>query len=184
MGTLAFLPGSALTVTAGILFGAVGGTLVITVASTTSATIGFLLARHVARDAIERQARRYPLFTAIDRAIADGGWRIVALLRLSLFPFSLGNYVCGLSAIGFWPYVLASGFTMIPVTVFYVTVGRAAGLAVLGMSHRARTPGEWAMLAVGIVATGTVLVLVARAARAALLAQTGRAAPPSRSSAT
>jgi hypothetical protein len=67
---------------------------------------------------------------------------------------------------------------MIPVTVFYVTVGRAAGLAVLGMSHRARTPGEWAMLAVGIVATGTVLALVARAARAALLAQTSAAAQP------
>lgn len=171
-GTLLFLPGSALTVTAGILFGAVGGTLTITLASTTSATLGFLVARYVARDAVERQARRYPLFTAVDRAIADGGWRIVALLRLSLFPFSLANYLCGLSGIGFWPYVLASGVTMIPVTVFYVTVGRAAGLAVFGIAHGERSVGQWAMLCLGIVATGTVLLLVMRAARSALRAQT------------
>jgi uncharacterized membrane protein YdjX (TVP38/TMEM64 family) len=166
-GTLALLPGSALTVTAGLLFGAVGGTLTITVAATTSATLGFLIARHVARDAIEKKTQSVPLFRAIDRAIADGGWRIVALLRLSLFPFSVSNYLCGLSAIGFAPYVVTSGLAMIPVTMFYVTLGRAAG-AVLGSAHQARSSGEWTMLVVGLVATASVLLLVARAARAAL----------------
>ena len=46
---------------------------------------------------------------AIDRAIAKSGWKVVALLRLSpLVPFSLSNYLYGLTAVRLGPYLLAS----------------------------------------------------------------------------
>lgn len=46
-------------------------------------------------------------FLAIDKAIGENGFRVVTLLRLSpLLPFSLGNYLYGLTSVKFVPYVL------------------------------------------------------------------------------
>jgi uncharacterized membrane protein YdjX (TVP38/TMEM64 family) len=43
-------------------------------------------------------ARGHEKFEAIDRAIAEKGWKVVALLRLSpVIPFSLSNYLYGLT---------------------------------------------------------------------------------------
>ena len=63
---------------------------------------------------MERWARENPRFEAIDAAIREQGWKVVALLRLSpLVPFSLSNYLYGLTAVRFWPYVAASAAGMI-----------------------------------------------------------------------
>lgn len=44
---------------------------------------------------------------AIDKAIGENGFKVVTLLRLSpLLPFSLGNYLYGLTSVKFVPYVL------------------------------------------------------------------------------
>jgi uncharacterized membrane protein YdjX (TVP38/TMEM64 family) len=46
-------------------------------------------------------------FLAIDKAIGENGFKVVTLLRLSpLLPFSLGNYLYGLTSVKFLPYVL------------------------------------------------------------------------------
>ena len=69
----------------------------------------FLIARYLARDKVVRQARKFPKSQAIDRAIGEGGWKITAMFRLSpAVPFSLGNYLFGLTTIRFRPQVLAS----------------------------------------------------------------------------
>ena len=87
-----FVPGAALTIAAGTLFGLWLGTLVVSIASTVAAAISFLIARYFARDAARQWASKNPRFAVIDRAIGQGGWRIIALLRLSpAVPFSLGN---------------------------------------------------------------------------------------------
>jgi len=37
---------------------------------------------------------QYPKFRALDKAIADEGFKIILLLRLSpIFPFALSNYM-------------------------------------------------------------------------------------------
>jgi uncharacterized membrane protein YdjX (TVP38/TMEM64 family) len=87
----------------------------------------------------------------------------VVLLRLSpLVPFSLSNYLYGLTAVPFGPYVAASWAAMIPATLLYVSLG-AAGRS-LG-EHRARSPWEWALLGVGIAATAAATVILTRMAR-------------------
>ena len=61
--------------------------------ATTAAAMSFLIARYVARVKVEEIASRNPKFSAIDSAIGEGGWKIVALLRLSpAVPFNLQNY--------------------------------------------------------------------------------------------
>ena len=63
------------------------------------------------RGKIERNEK----FAAIDRAVADEGWKIVLLTRLSpVFPFTLLNYAFGLTRVRLSHYVLASWIGMIP----------------------------------------------------------------------
>ena len=160
---LLFVPGILLTLGAGYVFGLLWGSVVVSIASTTAAALAFLIARHAARHRVERLAREHPAFGAIDRAIARGGWKVVVLLRLSpLIPFSISNYVYGLTAVRPVPYVLASWMAMIPATILYVWLG-AAGRSL--RAGRSRTPGEWALLAVGLAATAAVTVVLARLAR-------------------
>ncbi len=175
VAALAFFPGSALTLTAGAVLGLAWGTVTASFASTTAAALAFLIARYVARDKFARQARRFPKFQAIDRAIGDGGGKIIAMLRLSpAVPFSLGNYLFGLTAIRFWPYVLASWLFMLPGTFMYVYLGNIGteGLRSAAGAERGKTPAEWALLAVGLMATIAVTTYVTRLARKALNQQT------------
>jgi uncharacterized membrane protein YdjX (TVP38/TMEM64 family) len=170
VAVLLFVPGSAITVTLGALVGLVRGVVLVSLASTTAAALAFLVARHLARRRVERLARRYPRFRAVDRAIAEGGWRVVALLRLSpAVPYSAGNYLFGLTAVAFWPYVLASWTCMLPGTLLYVYLGYAGHAGLRGVAAgSARTPAEWALLAVGLAATAAVTVYLTRLARRTL----------------
>ena len=166
VAVLLFVPGAPLTIAAGFLFGLVRGTAIVSAASTTAAGLAFLIARHAARGAVEARARGDARFTAIDRAIGERGWKIVALLRLSpAVPFSLSNYFYGLTAIRFWPYLLTSWLAMLPATVLYVYLGAAGKAAARGGG---RTAAENVYLVVGLGATVAVTVYLTRLARKTL----------------
>ena len=170
VATVLLLPGSALTLAGGAIFGLAVGTVTVSVASTTSAAVCILISRYLARDAVAERIASRPRFRAIDQAIAEGGWRIVALLRLSpAVPFNLQNYMYGLTAIRFWPCVLTSWIAMLPGTVLYVylgVVGRRGLEAAAGGSSASL--GQWALLVVGLLATIVVTAYVTRLARRAL----------------
>ena len=186
LAVVAFAPGSLLTLAGGAVFGLARGTLYVFVAATLGATLAFLVARHAARPWVERRVSADPRFAAIDRAVAAQGGRIAFLLRLSpLFPFNLLNYALGLTRIRLRDYVLASA-GMLPGTLLYVYYGSLAGeLAQAAGGARTRSPAEWALLAVGLVATVVVTRIVTRIAGRALREATGedlapREAPPER----
>jgi uncharacterized membrane protein YdjX (TVP38/TMEM64 family) len=173
----ALIPGSALTLAAGALFGLIGGTIMASLASTAGAALAFLIARYLARGRIAAKLQHYPKFDAIDTAIRESGWKIVALLRLSpAVPFNLQNYLYGLTGIRFWPCVLTSWLAMLPATFLYVYLGHLGreGLqAAAGGAERSRSPAEWAMPIVGLLATVAVTVYITRLARKALRQHTG-----------
>ena len=161
VGVLLFVPGSVLTIGAGLLFGLLWGTIIVSVAATLASALGFLIARHVMRGQVEKLSKKNKRFAAIDAAIREKGWKVVALLRLSpLVPYSLSNYLYGLTSVSFWPYVLASWAGMLPGTVLYVYLG-AAGKAATGDKGF----GEWALLAAGLGATAAVTIMLTRTAR-------------------
>lgn len=167
IAALLFIPGSALTIAAGAIFGLAWGVLTVWFASTLAAAAAFLIGRHVARGSVERLARRYPRFSAIDQAFGEGGWKMVALLRLSpVVPYSAINYLFGLTAVRFWPYLLASWLAMLPGTFLYVYLGHAGVRGVAAASGTpGRTAGEWAFLAAGLAATVAVTVYLTILAR-------------------
>jgi uncharacterized membrane protein YdjX (TVP38/TMEM64 family) len=163
IAVLFFVPGIVLTLGAGFLFGLGWGIVLVSVASTIAAALAFVIARYVARGAVERLARNSPKFAAIDRAIGKEGWKVVALLRLSpLVPFSLSNYLYGLTSVRLGPYVATSWAAMLPATVLYVYLG-AAGRTI--GEKAPRSPWEWVFLGAGLAATAVVTVLLTRRAR-------------------
>jgi uncharacterized membrane protein YdjX (TVP38/TMEM64 family) len=175
LGVVAFLPGSALTLAAGAIFGVAKGTALVFVAALLGSTAAFLVARHLARAAIERRIAGDARFAAIDRAIGKEGRKIVFLLRLSpIFPFNLLNYGLGLTGVRLVDYAVA-GLGMLPGTLLYVFLGSAAGEALAAAGGaRERTPAEWALFGVGLVATLVVTLTVTRIARRALRDATGQ----------
>ncbi len=170
LATVFFVPGFILTLAAGVLFGVVWGSVAVSVASIAGATLAFLIGRYLARDWVARRIQGNEKFEAIDQAVAGEGWKIVGLVRLSpVFPFNLLNYAFGITRVSLKDYFLASWIGMLPATVMYVYVGSLAGdLATLGSQERARTPGEWGLYLIGLVATIVLTVFIARLARKAL----------------
>ena len=175
VAVVAFIPGSALTLAAGTIFGVAKGTALVFVAAMLGSTGAFLVARHLARAAIEKRISGDARFAAIDRAIGSEGRKIVFLLRLSpIFPFNLLNYGLGLTRVRLADYVIA-GIGMLPGTLLYVYLGSAAGEALAAAGGaRVRTPGEWALFGVGLAATVVVTWVVTRIARRALRDATGQ----------
>jgi uncharacterized membrane protein YdjX (TVP38/TMEM64 family) len=165
-----FIPGSILTLSAGIIFGVVKGSIIVSISATLGATCAFLAGRYLARDWIAKRIEGNPKFKAIDEAVAKEGWKIVGLVRLSpIFPFNLLNYAFGLTSVSLRHYFFASWIGMLPGTVMYVYIGSLAGdLAKIGAGGRIRTPAEWALYVVGLIATIIVTILVTRLARRAL----------------
>lgn len=171
--TVLLIPGSALGLGAGALFGVVRGSVLVSLASTLGATCAFLLGRYLARGWVAKKIEGRASFAAIDQAVAGEGWKIVLLTRLSpVFPFTLLNYAFGLTRVSLREYVLASWLGMMPGTVMYVYLG---SLARTGIAKQQRTPGEWALYALGLLATVAVTLIVTRIARRALATRTNSA---------
>jgi uncharacterized membrane protein YdjX (TVP38/TMEM64 family) len=167
-----FIPGSILTLSAGFLFGVVRGSIYVSVAATVGATLALLIGRYFARQWVAARLANYPKFKAVDEAVAREGWKIVALTRLSpVFPFNLLNYAFGLTNVRVRDYVIASWAGTLPGTILYVYLGSAAGhLTRVATGGAERTPAEWALYAIGLLATIAVTVYVTRVSNRALKA--------------
>ena len=127
LAVVALVPGSLLTLAAGAVFGLGQGVAYVFVAAVLGSSAAFLIARYVARSAVERRLANNPRFAALDTALGAQGWKIVLLLRLSpVFPFTMLNYSLGLTKVRFGDYLLAS-VGMLPGTLLYVYSGKLAG---------------------------------------------------------
>ncbi len=124
VAVVAAVPGSALTVIAGGLFGSVTGIVVVSTGATLGACLAFLIARYLARDAVAEWLSRQPAFRKLDELTESQGAVIVALTRLvPLFPFNLLNYGFGLTRVSFWTYAFWSWLCMLPGTAVFVLGG-------------------------------------------------------------
>src|SRR5213080_2804859 len=172
VATVFMAPGSILTIGAGFAFGLWKGFLAISAGATFGASLAFLVARFIAREKIEAIARRNETFRKIDNAIGKEGAMLIFLLRLSpVIPFNLSNYFYGLTAVRFWPYVLASWIGMMPGTFLYVYIGAAsktAASAAAGGEAMKHGWQYWTFMSVGLVATIIVTIWVTKIARNAL----------------
>ena len=162
--TLVLAPDWPLSIAAGFVYGFWALPIVL-VAATGAATLSFLAARYVLRDRVRAWLIERPRLLAIDRAVGEEGWKIVALLRLSpAVPFNLQNYLFGATAVPLSHYVAATGIGIVPGSLVYVYLG------VLGRAarHGGGASLEWLLAGIGLLATLAAAILVARKAKAKL----------------
>jgi len=121
------LPGAViLTLAGGFVFGAGLATLFINIGATTGATLAFLTARYVLRDAVEQRfgARLGPF----QEGFAKNAFNYLLTLRLiPLFPFFMVNLVSGLTRVNVGTYMLATTIGIIPGSFVYAYAGRQLG---------------------------------------------------------
>lgn len=166
IGTVAFVPGSLLTLAAGALFGLTEGVALAFIGAVLGSSAAFLISR-LAHRRVERWLARDERLAAINRVIAAQGRRVVFLLRLSpVFPYNLLNYLLGVSPVRFRDY-LAASVGMLPGTVLYVYSGKVVGdvAALVRGASAPRGPAYYILLGVGLAATIAVAAIIARAAR-------------------
>ena len=170
IATVAFLPGSILTLGAGIVFGVVLGSFYVFIGATIGATAAFLVGRYFARGWVAKKIEGNKKFRAIDEAVGRAGLKIVLLTRLSpIFPFNLLNYAYGITGVSLKDYVIGS-VGMIPGTIMYVYIGSLAGsLATVGTETQPENSTvQWAIRIIGFIATVAVTLYVTKIARKAL----------------
>ncbi len=157
-------PAWLLTMAAGLVFGLVKGTILVSIGSVLGAVAAFLIGRYLARDAIAKKVAGKPRFRSIDRAVGERGFFIVLLTRLSpIFPFTLLNYAYGLTGVSLGKYFFASWIGMLPGTVMYVYLG-SLGNAVT----READTGMLILRIAGFAATVAVTLYITRIARKAI----------------
>jgi len=149
--SLAPLPKAVLSVAGGVLFGFVGGVLLVLLASVLGAVTAFSLARRLGRDAVERLAGQR--LARVDALVRDRGVATMIGLRLvPLVPFTALNYGAGLSAMSLRAFLVGTGIGIVPGTLSYVALG-AYGLDLIN---------GWTLGAGAVVTALVVSVLLLR----------------------
>mmetsp|Transcript_7182 Transcript_7182/g.10021 ORF Transcript_7182/g.10021 Transcript_7182/m.10021 type:complete len:406 (-) Transcript_7182:136-1353(-) len=156
----------AMTMSAGVVFGSVkNGVALISVTSTISAAISFLLARSV-QGRFQGFKENSSQLRAIDTALADAGFfnsvLLMCLMRSSpIIPFSWANYLFGISRVPFVPFVLGTFLGTLPGITAFVSAGS------LGKEALSGNASGFAVQA-GLVATILSVILIGRISDATL----------------
>jgi uncharacterized membrane protein YdjX (TVP38/TMEM64 family) len=165
-----FVPSIVFTFSGGVLFGFWRGAVLSLVGTGLGSVSAFLIGRYLARAVVEKSFAANREFARLARAAQSGGWKIVALARLSpIFPFSIGNYAFGITRIPALHYLGASLLGTIPSTSVYTYVGTLVGdIGALGVRGRDRTWQEWLFLIAGLAMTMLLAYYLRRFAQKAL----------------
>tara|TARA_B100000029_G_scaffold514185_1_gene616036 strand:- start:1104 stop:1724 length:621 start_codon:yes stop_codon:yes gene_type:complete len=164
------LPGVWASMLAGAIYGTWLGSLIVFLGACLGAEVAFWLGRTFLRSWVQRQMAELPKLQAVQRAVSREGLKLVLLTRLSpAFPFSLLNFVYGISEVSFRDYTVGL-IGILPGTILFCGLGSLAGdLAQFGEVLSGGTDTKLlALRIVGLMATLVVIWLVARVARQAL----------------
>lgn len=111
-----------LTLAAGAIFGLWWGLALVSFASALGATLAFLAARFLLRDAI--QARFGDKLKAINAGVRrEGAFYLFTMRLIPAFPFFIVNPVMGLTPIRTWTFYWVSQLGMLPLTLIFVYAG-------------------------------------------------------------
>lgn len=168
---VACLPASVLTMGGGAAFGLLTGSILVMIGAPLGASAAFLVGRYLARDWVRRKIGHRPAFVAIDKAVAEEGWKIVFLTRLApVFPFFLMNYAYGLTRVPLRVYFLATWIGILPGSVLFVYIGFLTRAGAEGAS-----PMGWVKAGFILVTAIIAFVYLAKIAKRALARHVGAA---------
>ncbi|XP_057542474.1 uncharacterized protein LOC130820935 [Amaranthus tricolor] len=112
---------------AGMIFGYGLGFVIIMAGTTIGMVLPYLIGL-LFRDRIHQWLKRWPEKAAMLRLAAEGSWfhqfRVVAIFRVSPFPYTIFNYAIVVTSMRFWPYLWGSVAGMVPEAFIYIYSGR------------------------------------------------------------
>ena len=120
--TLTPIPASVVSIAAGLTWGLGVGFLLVYSGALLGATLAFVIGRALGREAIER-------FTGarvarVDEVLRRRGLATLIVVRLlPILPFSVINYMAGLTAVRPRDYAIGTMVGIVPGTIAYVAVG-------------------------------------------------------------
>lgn len=145
------LPGGAImTLAGGFLFGSFLGTLLVNVGATTGATLGFLSARYLLRDWVEKKFgdRLEPIQAGFEKNAFS---YLMTLRLIPAFPFFLVNLVSGLTRVNIGTYITATSLGIIPASFVFAFAGRQLG-TINSLGEIASPPMLLAFTLLGVLA--------------------------------
>lgn len=119
-------PVAALSLTAGLVFGAVWGALYLMIGAMAGTTAAFLISRYFGRALIEKMLKGK--FYDLDEKLAKNGFMAILFFRvIPLVPYEVLNYAGGLSRIKFREYSFATFLGLIPGVIISAFFGGSLG---------------------------------------------------------
>ncbi|KAB5573356.1 hypothetical protein DKX38_000550 [Salix brachista] len=108
---------------AGMIFGYGIGFVIIMVGTTIGMILPYLIGL-VFRERIHQWLKRWPQKASMIRLAGEGSWlhqfKVVALFRVSPFPYTVFNYAIVVTSMTFWPYLCGSVAGMVPEAFIYI----------------------------------------------------------------
>jgi len=161
------IPTMALGWLSGAVFGLALGYPMTILGSNIGSLCSFTLARTFLRQRAENLTKENKRVEAVVRAVDESGVQIVVLLRLSPFiPFTVINYVMGLTRMPMWKYAAATLFGMLPGNFLFVY----AGYLGVDLIHNEAPPYIRVLQLAGLLATLIVCIIITRKVRKRLTA--------------
>ena len=170
VATVLLLPGWVSMMLGGLIFGLALGLAYAMLGIIGGAAAAFLVGRTVARKWVERRIAGNVHLLALDDALDEQAFTIVALTRIALiFPFNLLNYAYGVTRVNIGAYSAGTAVGMLPIVGIYVYLGTLAQDMSQILSEGANIgPDAWWAAAVAAAAIVAVVLTVRRALRRAL----------------
>tara|TARA_Y100001970_G_scaffold290757_1_gene425625 strand:- start:3947 stop:4552 length:606 start_codon:yes stop_codon:yes gene_type:complete len=160
LSIICLLPGSWVSLLAGFIYGYINATIIVFIAAFLGAHITFFLSRTFLKDFINKKLLNYPRLNTIKDNFSYYGIKLIFLTRLSpLFPFSLLNYLYGLTSVRLRDYSIGL-IAILPGTILYTLMGSLA----LDISQISKND-EYSLFGlviklVGIISTGISVYLL------------------------
>lgn len=175
LAIVALVPGWLPMTLAGVLYGLLPGILLGTLAVTLGALAALWVGRTVARSWVEQRIAGNRTLLALDDALDEQAFTIVALTRVALvIPFNLLNYAYGLTRVRALTYGAATATGMLPIVALYAYVGTLARDIGEVLAGNTRPDADaWWIAGIAAVAIAIVIFVIRRAVRRALAKRTG-----------
>jgi uncharacterized membrane protein YdjX (TVP38/TMEM64 family) len=120
LASLFFIPRTVLGIAAGLLFGLYWGSVWAIAGAVAGAAVHFGFVRWLGGGG---QLDATPAIGKLIERAEHGGWRAVAILRLTPLPHSVANAALALTNLSWRDYLIGSSIGMLPMTIVQVALG-------------------------------------------------------------
>lgn len=166
--TTLFVPVWPMPFLAGAMFGSLLGTALASASCIIAAAVTFLLARLLGRTSVRKAAESSPRLRALENAVQEDDWKIVAAVRLAHFmTFGMQNYAFGFTRIRFGLFLFTTWAVTLPGTLLQCSLGHL-GFTSLDAWRDQSAPGwqAWGMRIAGLCFIAAAVGYIAYRGRA------------------